>query len=67
MDDARAKISAWRTHHNESRPHPALDWATPTEFARRCAPQVTSVILQGTGSAALAAEDGTAVMAQQSE
>ncbi|WP_434033866.1 integrase core domain-containing protein [Cupriavidus sp. a3] len=36
MDDARAKISAWRTHHNESRPHSAPDWATPTGFARRC-------------------------------
>ncbi|MBF6989684.1 integrase core domain-containing protein [Cupriavidus sp. IK-TO18] len=29
MDDARAKISAWRTRHNESRPHSAPDWATP--------------------------------------
>ncbi|MGU7784310.1 integrase core domain-containing protein [Burkholderia sp. PU8-34] len=35
VDDARAKISAWRTHNNESRSHSALDWATPTEFARR--------------------------------
>ncbi|GAB7546132.1 integrase core domain-containing protein [Cupriavidus sp. 8B] len=60
MDDARAKISAWRTHHNESRPHSALDWATPTEFARRRDLQVTSAILQGTGSAALASEAVTA-------
>ncbi|RQQ19970.1 integrase core domain-containing protein [Burkholderia stagnalis] len=55
VDDARAKISAWRTHQNESRPHSALDWATPTEFARRYSLQVTSAILPGTGAAALAA------------
>ncbi|WP_375861427.1 integrase core domain-containing protein [Burkholderia stagnalis] len=29
VDGARAKISAWRTHQNESRPHSALDCATP--------------------------------------
>lgn len=36
LDDARGKIEAWRTYYNESRPHSAPDWATPTEFARRC-------------------------------
>ena len=36
MDDARDKIAAWRTYYNESRPHSALDWATPAEFARNC-------------------------------
>jgi putative transposase len=36
MDDARDKIAAWRTDYNESRPHSALDWATPAEFARNC-------------------------------
>ena len=36
LDDARGKIEAWRTYYNESRPHSALDWATPAEFARRC-------------------------------
>lgn len=36
LDDARGKIEAWRQHYNESRPHSALDWATPAEFARRC-------------------------------
>ncbi|AKJ27304.1 transposase [Caldimonas brevitalea] len=35
LDDARAKIEAWRRDYNESRPHSALEWATPTEFARR--------------------------------
>ncbi|MGQ3002537.1 MAG: IS3 family transposase [Hydrogenophaga sp.] len=36
LDDARGKIEAWRQYYNESRPHSALDWATPAEFARRC-------------------------------
>lgn len=36
LDDARGKIEAWRRYYNESRPHSALDWATPAEFARRC-------------------------------
>jgi hypothetical protein len=34
--DAQAKIGAWRTYFNESRPRSALEWATPAEFARRC-------------------------------
>jgi len=44
LDDAKAKIAAWRTYYNESRPHSALDWATPTEFARRCGLQAASTI-----------------------
>lgn len=36
LDDARAKIEAWRVAYNESRPHGALNWDTPAEFARRC-------------------------------
>ena len=36
LDDAQAKIGAWRTYYNETRPHSALDWSTPAEFARRC-------------------------------
>jgi len=35
LDDAKDKIEAWRRHYNESRPHSALDWNTPTEFARQ--------------------------------
>lgn len=46
LDDAKAKIGAWRTYYNESRPHSALDWATPTEFARRCGLQAASTILK---------------------
>ena len=36
LADAQDKIAAWRREYNESRPHSALDWATPAEFARRC-------------------------------
>jgi len=46
LDDAKAKISAWRTYYNESRPHSALDWSTPTEFARRSGLQAASTILK---------------------
>jgi putative transposase len=43
-DDAKAKIGAWRTYYNESRPHSAPDWLTPAEFARRCGLQAATVI-----------------------
>jgi len=33
LADARSKIEAWRRHYNESRPHTALGWRTPQEFA----------------------------------
>src|ERR1700674_5262423 len=33
LADARSKIEAWRRHYNESRPHTALGWLTPQEFA----------------------------------
>ncbi len=35
LDDARRKIEAWRAFYNEARPHTALSWLTPSEFARR--------------------------------
>jgi len=35
LDDARAKIEVWRRTYNEIRPHGALGWATPLEFAQR--------------------------------
>jgi len=34
LADAQDKIEAWRRFYNEARPHSALDWMTPTEFAR---------------------------------
>jgi putative transposase len=33
LQDARTKIAAWRRFYNEARPHSALDWQTPKEFA----------------------------------
>ena len=41
---ARAKIAAWKTYYNESRPHSALEWATPAEFARRCCLQAATAM-----------------------
>lgn len=35
--DARNKITAWRTEYNWQRPHSALDYLTPQEFAERAA------------------------------
>jgi putative transposase len=35
LEDARTKIEAWRRDYNEVRPHSALDWLTPSEYARQ--------------------------------
>lgn len=35
MDDAKEKIDAWRTYYNEVRPHSALKWQAPAEYARQ--------------------------------
>ncbi len=34
LHDARRKIEAWRRDYNEQRPHSALQYRTPAEFAR---------------------------------
>lgn len=39
LADARSKIETWRRHYNESRPHTALGWLTPQEFALAAALQ----------------------------
>ena len=33
LEDAQAKIEAWRQEYNESRPHTALGHVPPAEFA----------------------------------
>ena len=40
--DARAQIAAGRQLDNESRPHPALGWLTPQEFAVTAAPEAAA-------------------------
>jgi putative transposase len=35
LADAQGKIEHWRRYYNEIRPHSALQWATPAEFARQ--------------------------------
>ena len=34
LEDAKAKIEAWRQYYNETRQHSALNWLSPNEFAR---------------------------------
>ena len=35
MDDAREKVESWRRHYNGERPHSALGYLAPEEFAAR--------------------------------
>ena len=42
LEDARAKIEAWRNDYNGSRPHSSLGNLTPREFAMKCQGQRTS-------------------------
>jgi len=37
LDDAQAKLEAWRQEYNESRPHKVLNNQTPTEYAAQWA------------------------------
>jgi putative transposase len=37
LDDAKRKIEAWRTHYNETRPHTALGFVPPGEYAQLAA------------------------------
>jgi putative transposase len=46
LEDAKAKIEAWRKDYNEVRPHSALQWMTPAEFAR----QAREISLSGTST-----------------
>jgi putative transposase len=42
LEDARSKIAAWRCFYNEERPHSALAWKPPDEFAREYGFQANS-------------------------
>ncbi len=35
LEDAKEKIGVWRVYYNEVRPHSALGWMTPAEYARQ--------------------------------
>jgi putative transposase len=48
LSDARQLVEAWRQDYNRARPHSALGYQTPVEFAHRAA----------TAAAALPADDG---------
>lgn len=37
LEDARAKIDAWRRDYNASRPHTYIGWLTPIEYAAAAA------------------------------
>jgi len=50
--DARRQIAAWRDHYNRVRPHSALGYRTPMEFAAlRAASQFSAGVGQGTSNA----------------
>ena len=44
LADARSKIEAWRRFYNEERPHSALAWKTPAEFAREHGSQANTQV-----------------------
>ena len=46
MEEAKAKIEAWRIDYNESRPHQALREETPAEFAMQAKELERSTIFQ---------------------
>jgi Integrase core domain len=44
--DARRKIAAWQDEFNEKRPHSALGYQTPAQFARQLLPSSGSALRQ---------------------
>lgn len=49
LDDATRKIEAWRVEYNETRPHSALAYRTPAEFARLWSPSPSTTVIERTG------------------
>ena len=58
LADAREKIETWRCDYNQVRPHSALGYLTPAEFAQRSAAP--------SGCARMAPPDGAASSAGES-
>ena len=50
LEDARAKIEAWRVGYDEFRPHGALGWVTPREFSQRHSKKETAVVTKTSGN-----------------
>ena len=49
LADARSKIEGWRRFYNQERPHSALAWKTPEEFARNHGSQANSRVPKKVG------------------
>jgi hypothetical protein len=67
--DARAKIAAWRVDYNMERPHSALNYLTPEEFARAASPSGVSnttrpALPQGNPSGSAAASAPASALTQ---
>ena len=48
--EAKALGEGWRVDYNEHRPHSALGYRTPTEFARECQSTARACVAPGSGS-----------------
>ena len=51
LSHARSALSSWRSDYNDHRPHSALGWLTPTEFAQTINPRRDAVLRSRNGSA----------------
>ncbi len=47
LEEAREIIEQWRTHYNEERPHSALGYQTPSDFAKFCVPLRSATLPYG--------------------
>ena len=50
LADARCKIEAWRQEYNQHRPHSALAYRTPEEFARVWSPSPSLIVIEQSGT-----------------
>jgi putative transposase len=50
LEEASAKIEAWRVDYNESRPHQALNELTPSEYALKHRQQTTALRVENVGN-----------------
>jgi putative transposase len=46
LADARRKVEAWRQEYNQHRPHSALAYRTPEEFARAWSPSPSAIVIE---------------------